>query len=119
MCGPALRLLALSFLSMVIVACLPEPATLRVTVSNSTQSELAVTVREASGDEGRLAPACNTVVLDFAPQDEWTLLVDEVAVYDAIHAEAGRITAFGVEVAANGSVNVVTPPLSSLAPASC
>jgi len=114
-----MRPLALSFLSLVIVACLPEPATLRVTVSNSTQSEVAVTVREGSGAERRLAPACSTVVLDFAPQDEWTLLVDEVAVYDAVHAETGRITALGVEVAADGGVNAVTPPISSLAPASC
>lgn len=112
-------LLAPALLGLILVACQVAPATLRITVANSTTSELALTIRDATGEELQSAPACGTVVLDFSPQEEWTLLVDGVAVYDAVHAETGRISAVGVEVAPDGSVNVVTPPLSSLAPPSC
>lgn len=111
---------ALALLILTVAACqVWTPTTLQVTVANSTASEVTLTVRGASAEEAASAPACSAVILDFSPQQEWTLLVDGVAVYDAVHAEAGGVSAIGVEVAADGSVNVVTPPLSSLSAPSC
>lgn len=55
-------------------------------------------------------PAGQTTTVSMTRAEEWTLLVNGEAVYDSIHEPgAAQSLSLGVEIAPDGSVNVLTP----------
>lgn len=107
---------AMIILAMVAGCGLPSPQ-LDLAVQNNSDREAVLEIIDgimgsapAPATISRAAaPAGQTTTVSMARAEAWTLLVNGEAVYDSLHEPSAARASLGVEIAPDGSVNVLTP----------
>jgi hypothetical protein len=113
------RLAAAALIIVVVLAgCALISPQLDVAVENNSDQEAVLeivdgitgTVPPPATISRAAVPAQQTTTVSMTRAAEWSLLVNGAAVYDSLHApDAAQSLSLGVEIAPDGSVNVLTP----------